>query len=180
MLDAITGFIGSAFTGGITGVIGAGITALFSWLGKKQDYAQQIALRELDLRQVQLEADNAVKLEKERRETESARADGEAFTDSQRYGNAPLPPEYASKVPSWVAALMGIAEFAKGAIRPFLTVYLLAASSWVTYLAFQSAGENVLAVHSFGLVQQCVETINYLCVTSITWWFGVRGMTKKL
>lgn len=179
MLEAITGFLGSALSGGITGVLGAGIIALFSWLNKKQDYAQQIALREMDLKQVQLEADNAVRLEKERRETEEIRADSLAFSDSQRYWNSELPEAYASKMPKWVVALLGLAEFAKGAIRPVLTVYLLGACTWVTFVAFNATGGGVIRHNAFTLAMQCVDTINYLTVTAITWWFGSRGIKTK-
>lgn len=179
MLEAITGFLGSALSGGITGVLGAGITALFSWLNKKQDYAQQIALREMDLRQVQVEADNAVRLEKERRETEEVRADAEAFTESQRYGNTELPAAYASRMPGWVVALLGLSEFAKGAIRPFLTMYLLGACTWVTFLVFQATGEGVIRHNAFVLAERCVDSINYFAGTAITWWFGSRVMKTK-
>jgi len=80
-----------------------------------------------------------------------------------------------------VAFLFGLVDFIRGLIRPALTVYLCGATTWVTLLAWkimETHGLGLTSDQAVAIFQQVTSIVTYLTVSSVTWWFGDRMMSK--
>lgn len=123
-------------------------------------------------------------------------AEVEAFSDSQRHGNAQsLSSAFAERlanVDGWarfitlpllsiLCFLLGLADFIKGLARPCITAYLLGVSTWLSYKSWQLLELTNTALspaQAVDIVEQAISVLLYLSTTAVTWWFGDR-MTEK-
>jgi hypothetical protein len=77
--------------------------------------------------------------------------------------------------------LMGFVEFMKGIMRPGLTLYILVLATVVTFKSINiiSAHGDVLSVDDANMIfANAMDTVWYLTVTLVTWWFGDRRTAK--
>jgi len=83
---------------------------------------------------------------------------------------------------AFIACAFGFADWFKGILRPGLTVYLVAISTWVTYKAYSilSASQSVLSTaQSVAIFNEATNVITYLTISCVTWWFGDRRLSKR-
>jgi hypothetical protein len=79
--------------------------------------------------------------------------------------------------------LLGLVDFLKSFMRPGLTAYLVALTSWITYKAMEiiTAHQTLLSTEqAMALFMNVVNIIIYLTVSCVTWWFGDRRVAKFL
>lgn len=82
-----------------------------------------------------------------------------------------------------ICFFFGIVDTIKGIIRPGITVYLLALSTWMSWQAWQvleSINQTMSVTQATGLVNQIISAVLYLTMTSVTWWFGDRTTAKGM
>jgi hypothetical protein len=68
-------------------------------------------------------------------------------------------------------------------MRPGLTLYLVALTSWITWFAKElvSSKQELMSVDvAMDLLLQVVNIIIYLTVTVVAWWFADRRVAKYL
>lgn len=180
----ILGFVGSAATGGITGLIGTLASGVLGYFKDKRDQNHQLALKDKDMEMMKLEADNAVKIAEAARATMQAQQDGEAFTASQQYGNQTLmQPGMYDKASKWAVNGAILVEAFMRTVRPTLTAMAMAAMIWVAVKAYEKlSGTIITAEQAQATWFECVQAIIYLATTSFVWWFGSRDqrvVTKR-
>lgn len=148
--------------GGLTGLIG-GIAQKFAdyktkkleleLIQKKTD--SEIALRRVDAEIMKEEWTQRTKIA----EIETASEDFKAsFNEPELYSEKVKP----TSKQGW---LLIFVDFLRGIVRPFLTLYLCGIT---TILYLQTDGGSVDP-------QSIVDTILYLTVTAVTWWYGARN-----
>ncbi len=80
-------------------------------------------------------------------------------------------------------ALAGV-DVLNGTMRPFLTYYLMGATTWVTYMAYEIMDKVSVGLitqdWAQGMFEKVTLTVVYLTVTCVTWWFCDRRMAKFL
>jgi hypothetical protein len=77
--------------------------------------------------------------------------------------------------------LMGMVEFMKGIMRPGLTLYIMVLATVVTFKSIEiiNAHGDVLSVDDANMIfANAMDTVWYLTVTLVTWWFGDRRTAK--
>jgi hypothetical protein len=181
-MDLFTG-IASIFGGGLTGLIGSVTQRIFEFKTKKleielqkEKFANEIALKKADAeimaqewaaRTKVAEVEGAAKVE-----VEDAKAFNTALTsEPQRYSQGEL-----SNKQNW---LMVVLDFARGVIRPGLTLYLCAITTVIYVKASRLLKSDIiLPGMAYDLVNQIISTILYLTTTCVLFWFGTRN-TKK-
>lgn len=185
MLELFGGAISAIFGGGATGLLGMVLQRLFDgvfgWLKAKQDLAtfQAKAAHEIALR----EKDAAIMREEWAGRTRVAASESDSRKDvaaSEAFGNSLLrEPERYSAVQLLTPAqnwVMVILDFLRGIVRPALTVYLCALT---TYIWWQVRAlirhEDLSGAEILSLWRLVVETILYLTTTVVLWWFGTRN-----
>jgi len=187
--------------GGVTGLIGNAFTTWFKYKNAKMDNTHKEKMVALETRAMIEESKMQIKVTQARIEGEVELADAAAFDTAQKVGNKQLFAEKwidmimeggNRKWTGWFFRLMGtviaagfaLVDWLNGMMRPALTLYLIGASSYITYLAWeimQQAGLSMMTTtQAIGIFQQVTSTMIYLAVSAVTWWFGDRTMSKFL
>jgi hypothetical protein len=185
--ETIGGVLSTGVTGGLSGVFGAGVTAYFKIKqqkieleNRKLDNEHELAMADKHLAQQQAETDGAVKIEEARADIEETKAEGKALAQSFKMASKNLfDKSYMEKLPPWIqgAIAMGFAamDLLKASVRPITTYILLWATLFISYKTYQESPEAFVASATL-----LVETIIYLTVTCLTWWYCDRRMGKFL
>ena len=190
----------SGLLGGITGLFGGAITAFTNFKMQKLKNAHDLVMLEAETNAMIAESNAATEREKARVEGEIEVAEVTALTASYKEAAKPsFDSSYMKMLMEdgrWfyprvimgtlIAFLLGVVDFIKALCRPFLTFYLMGASTWVTLLAYKilldSLGEgNVITPEqAFELFNIAINTVMYLTVTCVSWWFADRRTAKFL
>jgi hypothetical protein len=184
--------------GGITGLVGSAVTSIFNFKTEKLRGEIKIKTIEAETSAMIEEAKANIAITKATVEGEVEIVDSNAFMQSQKEGNKAL---FGNKwidklleiqggwrfiafpVAVLVAFLFGLVDFLRGLMRPVLTIYLVALSSWITYKAYmilQMTKSAITASEALAIFTDSTSIIIYLTVSCVTWWFGSRQMAKSI
>ena len=191
--------------GGVTGLIGNIVGGIFKYKTAKLDMEtkklqndHEIAMVKAETQAMIMEAKANIAITRAQVEGEVELADANVYLQSQKEGNKNLfSNKWIDKLLSvegyaryicfpagvLVAVLFGLVDFLKGLMRPSLTAYLVALSTWITWMAWQIINTDGVgmdletAKEIFGNVTSIVV---YLTVSCVTWWFGDRRMAKTI
>jgi hypothetical protein len=182
MLNAILG----AGSGILTGLLGTGMQALFKWLGDRQRFAHDLAMRRIDIEAMQTEhtlrlketeAQFAGQEKIARVDLEKAEAIAGAEIRAASYANDRAS-YYDRGMTGWVAAVMAIVDAFRGFMRPGITAYLLIVTSVIAFGLHQTL-EGAIAQNPVDLYKQVIMSVLFLTETAVTWWFGSRALARK-
>jgi cation transport ATPase len=186
--------------GGVTGLIGNAFTTWFKYKNAKMEYQHEEKMVDLNTQAMIKKAEAQIKVAQEKVRGEVEIADSESYKISQQTGQRQLFHEkwidmlMASGEKKWygwiftllgtlISALFAFVDWMNAMMRPSLTVYLVGASSYITYMAWeimQKNGLSLTAQQSVDIYTQVTSTMIYLAVSAVTWWFGDRTMSKFL
>jgi len=134
-----------------------------------------------------------MKIEVQKEETRGAieLAEIKAYQESMKQGAIDLFDKsymaklYRSPWTSWIGALLsmffGLVDIIKALMRPGLTLYLTILATILTIQAkaiMDQFGQDITAAQAYALYMLVTETIIYLAVSCITWWFGDRRLAR--
>jgi hypothetical protein len=170
-LGDILGLAGSVASGGLFGLIGSGISSAFKYFQRKQEFKEQLVLREEDRK------DFKQQMEYSAQETEQEIAIASA-QGAWNGLNTSLDAASSIKGKDWSSQLLRL-------FRPFLTTLLVAMSGYIIWMVWQAAinaKENGLTLlFTVGelkeILQYCIYSIIFSASTAVVWWFGDRAMT---
>jgi len=179
----LTGLI-SLMSGGLTGLLGAGLQKFFDYKSKKLDielnkqkFDQEVALRKIDLEVMSQEWAARTKVAEVEANAVIESADAKAFGESFSLE----PKLYSEKVQptanqSWLLVALDVL---RGIVRPALTLYLAALT---TLIYIQAAnllnGDTILPGMAYELTKNIVDQVLYLTMTAVSWYFGIRNGKK--
>jgi hypothetical protein len=185
MLEILGTIFGSIFSGGATGLIGVIAQRYGDYKNKQLDmqlesqrHMNAVAMRQVDAEIMKQEWAAKTKVAEVEAAGKEAVADAGAFGESYkleptRYSEGVKP----SRGQGWVLVLL---DAFRGIIRPGLTIYLCALT---TYVWFQVravlATENLDPADVLDVWKMVVGTILYLTTTCVLWWFGTRNKAKQ-
>ncbi len=169
--------IGSVMSGGITGLLGTGLTKWAEFAELKEKNAHEIELKKADAaimaqewaartQVAQVEADQAKSVSADTAFAEAVKA------ESIRYSQGVT----ASPAQAWLLFLL---DFLRGIVRPGLTIYLCAVTTAIWITAHRLAGAGILPAQAVELLTRIVDTVLYLTTTCVLFWFGTRANPKK-
>ena len=177
--------IGSIFAGGATGLLGVVFQRAFDWLHEREVLKQKQADQqfELEKRKIDIQVTQAEWAGRTRvAETEAGAAkdvaESQAFAASllkepERYSSA----DRLTPGQNW---LLVILDFLRGIVRPGLTLYLCALTTYIWWQVRQLISTEDLDPDAvLEIWKMVVNTILYLTTTCILWWFGVRNKGKQ-
>ena len=151
-----------ALLGGLTGVVGSGISAVFGWLGQRSKAQHEVEMARIRIDEIKAEAEANVSVAREESKATVAKGELDAFRAS-----------YTADAKSWAAghklgrfgnAVLAVTDFVRGTQRPLVIYTLIATTVWMTYHG-----------HS-----ELIDSLDYMAVTGITWLFGARTSEKML
>lgn len=165
----------SPLLGGVTGLLGTGLTYLMEHFKRKQDAQARAdeAKSNLELAQLEvkkLETMTAGNIQQAIITGENAFALGSQETDKATYA-----PTLPADTPVLIKYLLGFVDFLRGFIRPGTTIGYGALFAWLVVLAVSTVGVKYLAEKQ---ADSLINAAIYLAVTTTLWWFGVRPLAK--
>lgn len=169
----------SLFGGGLVGLLGSVITNVMQWQTKKlelqaqsQKMAHELAMRRVDgelmaqewaARTKVAEVEAGAKVE-----VADAEAFGKSFETEYRFSEGIT----ATPAQNWLLILL---DAARAVVRPALTVYLCAITTWLYMDAHKLLrADDFSQTQAEALVLKIVHTILFLTTTCVLWWFGTR------
>ena len=172
-LDLIGGAL-SIGSGGIFGLIGSGISSAFKYFQRKQEFEQQLTLREEDRK------DFKQQMEFSAQETEQEIAITSAEGAWNGLGQS-IEAAAQIKGSDWSSKLLRL-------FRPILTMMLVAMSGWIIWMMWSAAVDaqtnGLSTLFTMGelkeLLQYCINSIIFAATTSVVWWFGDRSMKPPM
>lgn len=181
MLEILGTIFGSIFSGGATGLIGVVLQRFADYKNKQLDMKleaqraeNEIAKRRVDAEIMAQEWAGKLKVAQTEGETAKDVAASNAFAQSlfkepERYSHA------ATLTPAqqWV---MVVLDAARGVVRPFLTIYLCALTTYVWWqVRSLLSAEQIESTAALDVWKLVVSQILYLTTTVVLWWFGTRN-----
>lgn len=178
MIEALV----SLLSGGLTGIIGSAISKYSEFKTRKLELENQVAMANIETQHIELETRANVQIQ-----------ESEAEASVQRSADAALSASYSADVSAYLQAatghgrvvtfFMGCVDFIRGLMRPAITLYLIALTSWVSYtlydLIVQLGAADFDGYEAIVLWRQVIDMVLYLTATAITWWFGSRPASRK-
>lgn len=183
MLQALLGAGG----GILTGLLGTSLQAIFKWLGDRQRFAHDLAMRQLDLRA--MESEHALRLKEAevkyageervaRVDLEKAEAAAGAEIRSASYANDRAA-YWTKEATGWIGAMLAMVDAFRGFMRPAITLYLLVVTSAIAYYLHMIVANTPDATAPQDLYSQVIMSVMFLTETAVTWWFGSRALARK-
>ena len=184
-MDSILGLVGSIFSGGVTGLLGIIIQRFADYKNKQLELemmerkdAQELRLRAED--RLTIQAEYAGKDMVAQTEARGAEAVADAGALAASFKMEPSTFTGDNKLSSkqrWVFVLL---DAVRGLIRPGLTIYLCALTTYVwVQVAAKMNTLNLETAAALEVWKLVVATILYLTTTCVLWWFGTRNKGKQ-
>ena len=187
-------FLTSGVLGTVTGLLGSIVTAIVNYKHQKLKNEHDIKMAELDQQAIRLEAEMNIKIEKAKTEGKIILAEMDAVKESYKSLEQSLfEKSYMQKLwdwpyTKWLAALISYlfasVDYVKHMIRPFLTLYFVAASTWMTVVCYRllqlTMGDSVTATDAYKIFNMVVLTLIYITTSIVSWWFADRRSAKFL
>jgi len=168
------GAIGSVATGGVTGLIGAGISQFMEHKKQKTEYQHQLENRRLDMEMMVKKAD----LAKEEKQIDAdIVADQEAGKDfRESFSNDRASYSDPTRAGVIVSFLLGVVDTVRGLIRPSSTIFFCVITYRLSIQLLDTLGgvQNLPPDQLLDMLNRVIQTILYLTTTCILWWFGTR------
>ena len=174
MLDALMTIFTSSGLGAITGLVGSYLTKIEERKAAKQRHEFDLKMAEIRIQETQLETQHELSMadkEFERAESEGKiaieTAEVAAFTESIKSQS--------------VSTGNGFVDAVRGAMRPIITIFLLAVSTYIIIRVGKILGgiENMDRTYLAEMYKAVISDFLFLTVTSVTWWFGSRPAQRK-
>ena len=166
MFDTLIDLGSSILTGGATGLLGTAISGVIDFFQARQNHAQEMDLRRLDIDLAKAEAEGAERV---------AAIEAEGVRDQAEWGA--MAASYREAGARWSrpgeGVLMQLVDFTRGMTRPVLTFGLVALVGAIYFLL------GSLEFVAFDVRPRIVETVLYLATASVLWWFGQRQIEKR-
>jgi len=184
--------------GGVTGLVGNIITAWSNFKTQKLKNEHDEAMYSFKIQELGAKTDAAIKITEAKISGAVELADSEAFKVAQEEGNKQSFSDswidklfsvegwlsyLATPVAVLLAMLLGAVDVLKGIMRPGLTLYLTAITTWLTWTAYdilQQVGATMTSQQALDIYNQVTSIVIYLTVSCVTWWFGDRRIAKFL
>jgi hypothetical protein len=191
--------------GGVTGLIGNIVGGVFKYKTAKLDMETKKLMNEHQVNMVKAEtaamieeAKANIAITRAQVEGEVELADANVYLQAQKEGNknyfsnkwidALLSVQGKWRILTFpagivIATLFGFVDFLKGLMRPTLTAYLVAMSTWIIWMAWQIMNTNGVTMDTItatGIFSDVTSIVVYLTVSCVTWWFGDRRMAKTI
>ena len=150
-------------SGAVTGFLGSIVNNIYAYKSKKLDIELNNQKFAHEVRLVEIKATAQVEIEDSKAFKEAVASEPKKFYEGIEYT-------------PFQRSLMIWLDFVRGAVRPVLTFYLCILTTILYYKAEALLDTDfLLPTMAFDLVNQIVQTVLYLAVTAVCFWFGSRG-----
>lgn len=174
MLEMLLGVLSSAGMGTLVGLVGSIATKWLEFKMLDKKLAHEEAQAEIRLREQQAEYTHAVAMAD--KQIETAQVEGEIQMDIA------ASEVFRESLKSQQMEYGGVVDKIRGLMRPAITLFLLAVTTWYTWRLHDMVGglDGLEPVEVVELYKHAVLTTFFLASTAVSWWFGSRWSDNKL
>lgn len=193
MMEFFGTLLTGILSGGATGLLGVLLQRWFDYKKQAQDielvrinHANALEVRRLELEAQERMANRAADvqervadLDAQAREAEAAERSYQVSMQADRATYLAPEAQQTSRLARW---LMAVVDFARGIIRPGVTVYALVLLTILTLWVRDMYARSLLQLtpaQTQELTMQVIGTVTYITTTVVVWWFGARPMSRK-
>lgn len=179
--DSVLTIGGSILSGGLTGLIGTGLSLVGDHYKRKQDLEMKKLENDHELNVMQHEWDGRVRVAQIEGEAEVEVEDAKGFATSYKLLPQRMLDIDGKDMPWIVKVLLGFVDFWRALIRPAMTTYLVVLTTLI-YLHLKELMGKYTSVLQQSTVEDTfiliISTVLYLTTTCVLWWFGTRNKNK--
>lgn len=179
MIALLTTLFTSIISGGATGILGVAVQRYFDLKNKSADvaakklqFAHELDMRKADADIMAQEWAGRTKVAELEGEAQADVADAQAFAASFKEPTRYTDAKAITPAQTWAFVVL---DFMRGAVRPFLTIYLCGITTLIYFQAHALLKEGPAPGEALELVRLVVGTVLYLTTTCVLWWFGTRN-----
>ncbi|WP_321276937.1 hypothetical protein [Thiomicrorhabdus indica] len=174
----------STILGGLSATAGGGILGVFGVIGKAwlehktraQTFAHEIAMRNLDREEMELEHALVMKQTEAQTERDIAVAQQNRLATEAQVDGELMQASYSQDKASYGG---GFVDAIRGLMRPTLTAYFAVLMALIVYQLFQINGAIFLQTgEAYQLLKDVINACIFLVTTAVTWWFGSRPVKR--
>ena len=199
MFSAILGLLGNAVMGSVAGFVGNIITSIVNFKYQKIKNEHEVAMRKLDMEYLNLATETSIRVAAAQGQNVVDAINASAFEKSIVAGTQKdFSDRWLDKMlgmTGWIriitiplglslAVAFAFLDFVKALMRPGLTLYLVGASTLITVISYdilEKAGISAIdSTGALAIFTSAVDSITFLTVSCVTWWFADRTNTKFL
>ncbi len=181
MFEAVGDVLSSALSGGVTGLLGAGLSAWVRSGEQKRTQTHELAMREADRAEMELEYNLRAAEAEQKADAATAIATQQAVAEMDRAEVDLRKASYRHDRATYGPGLFGrIVDGIRGVVRPFVTAYVLMLVTYIAWVLVKVMGgvEGLPMEEVVRLFARVVDSILYLANVVIIWWFGERAVQK--
>lgn len=161
----------SGLTGGLSGLIGKGLTGFMELKAAKQEHEQKLEVMQLQIQEARIEADANMAVARTQAaaqmDTAATQADAGAYIASLKDASKRI----SRKDDHFLIIL---ADFVKLVTRPFITLLLIVLTAWIFWYVAHAA-------QPFTDIQKhIVQSVLYFAGLTISWWFCDRSKAPRV
>jgi len=170
----------SIVSGGATGLLGSVLSRLFDLLTVREKNKFEIKRLEAEREYLKMEIDRDVVVAKTEATARMEVAASEAFAKSFEADRAAYIPK-GVKLGKVSTFMLVVVDCVRGSIRPLMTVYLCALTTCIYFQLVKELNiiDQMTAIQIIKIVDKIVNTLLYLTITAVTWWYGSRPKKDK-
>ena len=184
-MDIISGLT-SVFSGGLTGLIGAGLTAFIDMKKQAAQFDHDFRMEELSLKAMSQEYAARKDIAMVEGQTEISIADAAVLKESYAADRLAYSPVTVWSDRGWYGwvldTLLVLVDVLRGSVRPLVTYFLvgfMAVLFMRAYGAYGGINPSMQDPAVLGdIVDQIIATALYVTTTCVLWWFGTRSAQK--
>jgi hypothetical protein len=186
-------FLETIVGAGATGLLGNLVSTVFGFINQKQKNKHEAQMKEIDIKAMIEEAKMNIRVTEAKVQGDLEMAEMASFNETIKQNAIDkLSSNVLSKLfdNKWtlpfgvlLAVLFGCVDFLKASIRPGVTLYLVVVLTWVYIQSMQviEANGGLFGYEmSVELFNEITNTILYLSVSTVLWWFGDRRVAKVM
>ena len=175
MIDGLLAAMGTIASGGLTGLLGASITAFTKFKSKQAAYQHTERMAELSQQTLKLELENTANIARTQADADKDVAASKVFAksfsaDVAKYATG----DQVSNSPWFI-----VVDVIRGLVRPTLTIYVMIVVTLIYWQLMQLVGGlTAIPTHdAVVMLKGVIDGLMYTATTIVLWWFGTRTKT---
>ena len=172
MFESVVSGLGSIIGGGITGLVGAGLTAWTEYKKQESLFTHEEKMAELDQAMTKLEIQGRLRIA----ETESNALQEVAASKALQVSYDADRAQYATGRTAGNSKWFVWVDVIRGLVRPTLTLYMMLVVTLIYWhiMALVGGIEGLDSTQAYGMLGGIIDSLLYITTTIVLWWFGSR------
>ena len=177
MFESVVSGLSSIIGGGITGLVGAGLTAWTEYKKQESLFTHEEKMAELDQAMTKLELQGRLRIAETESQAHQEVAASKALQTSYMADKAQYAVGRKASNSQWFVWV----DVVRGLVRPTLTLYMMVVVTLIYWQIMDLVGgiEGLDSTAAYSMLGGVIDSLLYITTTIVLWWFGSRTKGVK-